>query len=143
MAAMSDTARNRLPFRVERAAGSTLIEQVAAGVRQAILTGRYRAGELAHGDWRFGRRPGGSPWIVVTLFDSHTRSCEYIAASSVTVRMIGHAWEMGRILDRSVCLFRDDVPSEDENGVMCGGSAGGPYTFCRPEKTSGIFNRRS
>jgi DNA-binding LacI/PurR family transcriptional regulator len=45
MAAMSDTARNRLPFRVERAAGSTLIEQVAAGVRQAILTGRYRAGE--------------------------------------------------------------------------------------------------
>jgi len=30
----------------------------------------------------------------------------------VTVRMIGHAWETGQALDRSVCLFRDDQERE-------------------------------
>lgn len=30
----------------------------------------------------------------------------------VTVRMIGHAWETGQNLDRSVCLFRDDKERE-------------------------------
>ena len=30
------------------------------------------------------------------------------AIHHVTVRMVGHAWETGRGLDRSVCLFRDE-----------------------------------
>jgi putative transposase len=30
----------------------------------------------------------------------------------VTVRMVGHAWETGRTLNRSVCLFRDDEERE-------------------------------
>ncbi len=35
----------RLPFRIERQAGKTLTDQVAEGLRQCILTGRFKPGE--------------------------------------------------------------------------------------------------